>query len=78
MSRVEHDFRPVQVHSIRDVQGLLPLPATDIPGRDTDAVNGSYVYGLFHRTIELDVVRRQQGQDECSIAFRTALEHLRD
>jgi hypothetical protein len=40
-------------------------------------MKGHYLYLAFNRTIRLDEVMWQQGQDEVSIRFRAALSQLR-
>ncbi|EED12765.1 conserved hypothetical protein [Talaromyces stipitatus ATCC 10500] len=42
-----------------------------------EEIHGRALYHDFRSTIELDVIRRQEGADPTSIAFRDALDHLR-
>ncbi|KIW21882.1 uncharacterized protein PV07_12706 [Cladophialophora immunda] len=43
-----------------------------------EEIAGNSLSRRFNRTIELDAIRRQQGQDAESVAFRKALDALRD
>ncbi|OXV06635.1 hypothetical protein Egran_05597, partial [Elaphomyces granulatus] len=56
------------LYSTADPPRVLPKP---------DDVQGRELYKLFNRTIILDVIMRQQGEDPTAIAFRTALNNLR-
>ena len=48
------------------------------PLRDPQELRGQFLYRAFNKTIELNVVRRQEGQDIEAIAFKEALDHLRE
>lgn len=43
-----------------------------------DDASGRELYQAFNRTVEFDIVRRQDGSDENARAFRQALDDLRD
>ncbi|OJD10487.1 hypothetical protein ACJ73_09777, partial [Blastomyces percursus] len=45
--------------------------------RNIQEIKGRQLYRAFSQTVRLTVVRRQQGQDEISTRFRTALANLR-
>jgi ATP-dependent DNA helicase PIF1 len=53
-----------------------PLYATKVTG--PVAMKGQGLYQSFDRTIQLTQVMRQQGEDETTIRFRTALSELRE
>jgi hypothetical protein len=44
---------------------------------NSDHINGQRLYKLFDKTITLNVVKRQGGEDQESKDFRTALGNLR-
>ncbi|OXV08373.1 hypothetical protein Egran_03865 [Elaphomyces granulatus] len=48
------------------------------PLQNLEEIHGRSLYRSFATTIELDVVRRQEGTDQRAEAFREALEHLRE
>ena len=46
--------------------------------KDTHEIAGRTLYRSFNKTIKLDVVRRQEGQDKEAFAFKKALDGLRE
>ena len=48
------------------------------PLQSSEEIHGRNAYQQFNCTIELDVIRRQEGNDDESNAFKQALDNLRD
>ena len=53
-------------------------PLYTVSNQHVDAIKGHSLYGAFDRTVRLTQVMRQQGQDDVSRMFRTALDQLRN
>lgn len=53
------------------------LPLYYLRPQHIDTIKGSHLYRVFDRTIRLTEVMRQQGEDDISTRFRTALSELR-
>lgn len=59
--------------------GGRPLYFSDFEKlKNPDELIGFHLYGKFRTTLELNVLQRQQGDDENALLFRSLLEHFRN
>ena len=78
--RSEEPFGGINILLCGDFFQLPPVggqPLFPLAPKAVEAIKGHHLYRLFNRTVRLEQVMRQQGEDAASRAFREALSELR-